>query len=364
MSRDRRESEKETRPRSAPRHQRPRLQRLGVGSSHGIGTGSGLTLARPENFFDQPPSELTIRLILDRLMPVFLDICDRLFPFARSSRARAIVSSGILGRPCARPSERARAMPAITRSESRARSCFARAARMPMMASLKNSCEVKVSLGVAHEVNATLLELVEVVDRLPRPFSREAIERPEDDNVEDSSVCVVEEAPELGTGGTGARLLVDVLAGDLPVFTRRDKVAKLLKLVLCVLARRGDARVDRYLPHVPKNTVFGTPRQVDKKQGKTGLSGPRFQLPFWDSLETVSSSLAEDDRLTRSSGPQRCEAPVGGAMSHFLREWDRPPGERKPRLVFFLYVVSLVVSTRRGPVECTPGVPHGSSHLS
>ena len=91
---------------------------------------------------------------------------------------------------------------------------------------------------MGYKANAVALELVQVVDRRARALAREAVERPEDEDLELPLVRVLEERLESSAAPGGTRFLISIFLDQLPALVTIDEGAKLPSLVLGFLIIR------------------------------------------------------------------------------------------------------------------------------
>ena len=73
---------------------------------------------------------------------------------------------------------------------------------------------------------------MQVVDRRARALAREAVERPEDEDLELPLVGVLEERLEASAAPGGTRFLISIFLDQLPALVTLDEGAKLPSLVL------------------------------------------------------------------------------------------------------------------------------------
>jgi hypothetical protein len=116
------------------------------------------------------------------------------------------------------------------------RSCFAIVAKM--LSVFEDPAAVEGLLGEAAVADAVLCQALQVMQRFEHAFTAEAVERPEQRQVEFPLTCVVDQAPELFAVRALPTGLVDVLADDAPIL-RRGELSELLELVLHVLSQQA-----------------------------------------------------------------------------------------------------------------------------
>src|SRR5205823_1999314 len=99
----------------------------------------------------------------------------------------------------------------------------------------EDAARVQVLLCEAFVADDASRETIEMLKGFKDAFTRQAVERPKQNQVKLSTVCVSKHCLELSTDSGSASLPVDVFAGDLPALFR-GKISQLDKLVFCFLA--------------------------------------------------------------------------------------------------------------------------------
>ena len=121
---------------------------------------------------------------------------------------------------------------------------------------------------------------MQVVDRRACALAREAVERPEDDDLELPLVRVLEERLESSAAPGGTRFLISIFLDQLPALVTIDEGAKLPSLVLGFLPVGGDSRIEGDPSHGSQGTPFGSVSRGAEEPMKPGLRARHPADPF------------------------------------------------------------------------------------